>query len=374
MERLSSSAFFSNEKSSLSLSKATEALNQLTAYAEGLKARIRERSYTEELRQAYSKPAAQPAPQPKGWLEKLFGSKASQTAEVPVASVKVGEPYISRKGDSEAAFNQELADIDRLLQAQELITWLRIAINEQQSAIQEVRDLDYDGYCEEQGVKIPECPEFEDYLAQLGISEPDSEEGLPQAPALTEAELISKLDIKTRANLLTQNATAAAIGSCIHPDGPFAKAREALLSAATTPSSIAPVGTAAVISEVRPTVAIDKVDDVFFGLQATHRDLEAQLNRTRAGIKEAIRQDELAKAAEQKEKIAARAAEFDTYNQARDKYTEELASPYNESIAKVEAQKEQWRAAELNRLKGLTIVVPEHLQAIFKEATTERPA
>lgn len=264
------------------------------------------------------------------------------------------------EGEKEDALQRVQAEVDALLDAQALITRLKTAKSIYDEAVSAVESTCLEDFCKSNGISLKEPVCLEDYLAEKGMDYPESPE--QDRTELTMEEAEDELDIKTRARLLTLDATAAAIGSSIHPGGSFAQARDLLMQSLTAPGQLQGYGQVPVVTSTQPSVSVDKVNEVFFDLQAQHRCLEAEVNRIKQNLDQRIREDKLMKNQAYKEELVARQAKLEPYMAACEVYHNEVEIPYLEDKHRLQKQLEQWRTNELEKLASLSIAIPQEME------------
>lgn len=280
--------------------------------------------------------------------------------EVSMENFDGGNLRSLKKAEDQNGLQQITSQVRGLLKLKQLSNILSEGLNLRDNAVKEVENADLAFYCKEKGIEEPKLQDLEDYLKGKGVENPT----LPERnfTELTEDEVKQTLDVKKRARMLTLNATAAAIGSNIHPEGAFASAREELMEARTATNEAQALGSTAVITGTRPTVSLDKVNKVFFELQARHRELEAEDNRIKAELKKTIQDDLIAKNEAYQKELEAYKQNLAVYQQATEDYQTNVKTPYLERLAELSEKLEQWRKTELERLDSINIVVPNELQ------------
>lgn len=268
-------------------------------------------------------------------------------------------------GEGEGGLEAIKKDATALQRVQALIAHIKLGNLVLSDARRDISETTIEDYCALKGIEEPQLPSLEEYLEEAGIEEPQ----LPIASQKTfgEKEAMLGLDVKTRARLHTLNATAAAIGTCIHPEGAFAVAREELMSVGNAPSELQAIGQVAMITDKRATVGQDKVDKVFFDLQARHRELEAEENRIKANLQQKQVEAALAEKEAYKRQLDAYHTELDAYHKATDKYYEEVEKPYLAAMSALERELALWKDQELEQLKPLCFSFPPEMKETLAE-------
>ena len=140
---------------------------------------------------------------------------------------------------------QEIPDIlEKVAQANSLISWLREAIKARESELETIRKKDISEWCEENGIKYWESP-----------SRPDT---------YTRDEAIASLNIKERNRIYELQAKCSVIGKFIHPDGRYSNARKRLLKVLGAPYDVRGEGRDALVYSYKPTCEEHDVNEMFF--------------------------------------------------------------------------------------------------------------
>ena len=219
---------------------------------------------------------------------------------------------------------QEIPDIlEKVAQANSLISWLREAIKARESELETIRKKDISEWCEENGIKYWESP-----------SRPDT---------YTRDEAIASLNIKERNRIYELQAKCSVIGKFIHPDGRYSNARKRLLKVLGAPYDVRGEGRDALVYSYKPTCEEHDVNEMFFKLQLDHRATQAQLNSILHEIDEAVRAENLRRENEYAEKL------HETDVESRD----------------TRSKFEVWKTTESKKIADLKIIIPDHLKGIY---------
>ena len=151
-------------------------------------------------------------------------------------------------------------------------------------------------------------------------------------------EVFDTLTPEQKARYYSLEAKCASIGSFIHPDGTFAKARKEFFQHAKDPIKVVGIGQDAEINSFTSGFTAEEIDSVFFALQKEYRLLQAELNKLKADLDD--------KVAEANRAIA------------------------DESLASMKLWVDR-RKVERNlydaEVKALKIVIPENLREIYEK-------
>ena len=101
-------------------------------------------------------------------------------------------------------------------------------------------------------------------------------------------DAFNELTAEQKARYYALEAKCATIGSFIHPDGVFAKAREAFFEHKQDPIKVVGRGQEAEVNTYTSGFSAQEVDDTFFALQKEYRSLQAELNKLKAEVDEKV--------------------------------------------------------------------------------------
>ncbi len=219
---------------------------------------------------------------------------------------------------------EELPEIiERITKANSLIAWLREAISAKEALLKSITDKSVREWCGDNGIEYPSSPE--------------------SPVTLTQEYVIERANIKLRNKIFSLKTKCAVIGKFIHPNGAFSNARKALLKNA--PYEVRGEGRDALVYKHTPTISIEDADNVFFGLQASHRAAQAELNSLLHDIDEGVRQANL---------------KYQT------DYEQEQRA-YNAQVNEIGAKFAIWKNEESRKIADLKIAIPNSLLPIYNE-------
>ena len=129
---------------------------------------------------------------------------------------------------------------------------------------------------------------FEEHVEEL-IKEgrEDLKKPLARKEVSFEEEL-TKLTSEQKAKYYALEAKCATIGSFIHPEGAFAKARKEYLEHTKDPIKITGKGQEAEINTFSSSFTAQEIDSVFFDLQKEYRNYQAEFNKLKAEVEEKV--------------------------------------------------------------------------------------
>ena len=139
---------------------------------------------------------------------------------------------------------------------------------------------------------------FEEHIEELIEA---GREDLRQVEAgrdVTLEDELAKLSPEQRARYYALEARCAALGSFIHPDGAFAKARKTFFEHMKNPTTVNGRGQDAEIFTFSSGFTTEEVDGAFFAMQKEYRNLQAEFNGMKAEIEQRVRDANKAMASE----------------------------------------------------------------------------
>ena len=212
--------------------------------------------------------------------------------------------------------------LETIAQLKSLIAWLREAIKAKERLFEDVKSENF-------GLVAPIQPICENVM--------------------TEDEYVATWSIKKRNRYYFLETMCATIGSYIHPNGAFAKAREEYMNNLTNPLRVVGQGRDTTIYEYVPSVDSEEVENTFMTLQSEYRSYQSELNSLKYEIEEAIRSDNLTKS---------------------NKYSSEMRN-YEASLENYNAEIKTLRLKENERISNLKIIIPDSLQKIYQEVKAD---
>ena len=171
-----------------------------------------------------------------------------------------------------------------------------------------------------------------------------------RAEYITKEDIIKSWSIGEQEKYLSLEAEAATLGKYIHEDGCISKARINLMTVTSSPVSVKENGRDTIIYRYTPTVTKEEVDDMFFHLQARHREVQAELNGMKKRIDDALDSNKL-------EVDEAYRLAYQSWSAEKNAMDREL-----QQICEEDSKKRKQLALEVQNLK---IAVPNRLKDIF---------
>lgn len=260
-----------------------------------------------------------------------------QTLETKLENIKFYDEKISlisssdskllRGGIAPSTLEEIKSDLYKIADAKSLIAWLREAIKAKDNLLREIKNTSLAKWCSSNNIDYPEIPEMEDIM--------------------TEDEYLSTLSVKERNRFFYLQTMCSVLGQYIHPNGTYSHERKSLKNKIQNPNSLSGSGRDAILYSYTPTISLDSVDELFFELQAKHREFQAELNGMLHKMQQAIDADEVAKRAEHTAKMNEYGAFIEKYN-----------AEYRKSLKEKEI--------EISKLK---IIIPNSLTEIYEKVS-----
>lgn len=219
------------------------------------------------------------------------------------------------------------ADLEDIAKAKSLIAWIREALKAKEKLSKELSIHYQDMYLEANGLTMPKEPEYDHML--------------------TEEEYYDSLTVKERNRYYELETLAAVIGKAIHPDGPYAKAREELNKVIQNPNVVKGNGRDTLIYNRVPSLDTKDVENIYFELQKVHREVQSELNSIKY-----------------KYTLALEASQNAVYS----KYNTEYAA-YKEEMKALRSKMQDYYNQETNRVMSLKIIIPNSLMDIYEQVS-----
>lgn len=129
---------------------------------------------------------------------------------------------------------------------------------------------------------------FEEHIEELIKAGREDLKKPTSKKEVTFEEELDKLSAEQKARYFALEARCATIGSFIHPDGAFAKARREFLSHTKDPIKVVGKGQEAEINSYSSGFTAEEIDAVFFELQKEYRNIQAEFNKLKAEVDERV--------------------------------------------------------------------------------------
>jgi hypothetical protein len=191
-------------------------------------------------------------------------------------------------------------------------------------------NMDINDWAKEQGIKIPEKPDFDSYLVHVSTLE----------------DVIAQMNIKERQTYLALEAEASTLGKFIHPTQPMDTARKKMHDAITKPYCTMGSGRDTLVYHYSTSCLVSSVDKMFNQLQHKYREIEQSLNHIKSDLRKKLKQINL-------EEDNLRRLNILEYNKKLD--------AYNKTMQELTLQYNQWLRDEQTRLSKIKFAIPDSL-------------
>lgn len=192
---------------------------------------------------------------------------------------------------------------------------------------------------------------------------PDSE--------ITELDvLVKKLPLDQYQKYLELDAKAAVLGKFCHSDkAPLVVARRNFLAKLSKPLEKDGTGRDTCVYQYVPSIPKESLEETFENLQKAYREASKELNKIRFDLREAEATRFQTENAEYQKALAdynRQSKEVEDWNSELRKKYAEYRKETNRKIQEVQAEFEDWRSSERNRVSKLKIIIPQALQETYE--------
>ena len=244
------------------------------------------------------------------------------TSEVSV--IGMDRKVVSHKGMTLDEFNKSIDEVANVGKLKSLIAWLREAIKARQTMVDAVKNIDAEDYAEELGIELPERAQMQ--------------------RTITEDEVIAEMSVAERCRYYYLEAQCANLGKLIHPSGDFSNSIKQAKQSLRTGLSTSGEGRDMTITEYTASLDMDMVDQKFMEMQELHRSLQAELNGIKHKIESALEEHNT------KVRIA----------------NHKASEEFSLSMKIVTDKVDEVRDKELQRIRGLKIIIPDSLKETYE--------
>jgi uncharacterized protein YukE len=195
----------------------------------------------------------------------------------------------------------------------------------------------------------------------------------PEMPdqEITELEiLVKRLPLEEYQRYLELNSKAAVLGKFCHSDlAPLVTARRDYLVKQSKPLEKEGTGRDTCVYQYEPSVPKEELERTFEELQKAYREASKELNK----IRFELREKEADRFQIENTKYQKALADYNRQSKEVDAWNAELRKKYidyrkevNRKVQEIQAEFEDWRSAERNRVSKLKIVIPKALQETYE--------
>lgn len=178
-----------------------------------------------------------------------------------------------KSDDSFESIHKTIAKIANL---NAMSAWIHEAIKAKTEILEYVQSLSIDKWAKNQNIELPNAPGKE----------------FP----ITESDVIGTWDVAKRNKYYVYESYCSLVGKFIHPKGAFYEAKEKMNNAVQNPNKVEGSGRDAIIYSYEPSMPVSDVNAEYDWLSTELRHKEAEFNKMRQEIIDAITEDKLAKA------------------------------------------------------------------------------
>lgn len=236
-----------------------------------------------------------------------------------------GESRTITKGMSADSFESMHKTIAKIANLNAMSAWIHEAIKAKTEILEYVQSLSIDNWAKEQNIELPNaaCKEF----------------------PITESDVIGTWDVAKRNKYYVYESYCSLVGKFIHPKGAFYEAKAQMNNAVQNPNKVEGSGRDAIIYSYEPSMPISDVNVEYNWLSTELRHKEAEFNKMKQEIVDAITEDKLAKAQK--------------FNDAYAKYIDTMESIRNKF--------DMWKTKTVKEVSALKIYLPQGPKQTYDE-------
>lgn len=236
-----------------------------------------------------------------------------------------GESRTITKGMSTDSFESMHKTIAKIANLNAMSAWIHEAIKAKTEILEYVQTLSIDTWAKEQNIELPNaaCKEF----------------------PITESDVIGTWDVAKRNKYYVYESYCSLVGKFIHPKGAFYEAKAQMNNAVQNPNKVEGSGRDAIIYSYEPSMPISDVNVEYNWLSTELRHKEAEFNKMKQEIVDAITEDKLAKAQK--------------FNDAYAKYIDTMESIRNKF--------DMWKTKTVKEVSALKIYLPQGPKQTYDE-------
>lgn len=224
--------------------------------------------------------------------------------------------------DSFESMHKTIAKIANL---NAMSAWIHEAIKAKTEILEYVQSLSIDKWAKEQNIELPNAPGKE----------------FP----IVESDVIGTWDVAKRNKYYVYESYCSLVGKFIHPKGAFYEAKAQMNNAVQNPNKVEGSGRDAIIYSYVPSMPISDVNTEYDYLSTELRHKEAEFNKMKQEIADAITEDKLTK--EQK------------FGDAYAKYIDTMESIRNKF--------DMWKTKTVKEVSALKIYLPQGPKQTYDE-------
>lgn len=236
-----------------------------------------------------------------------------------------GESKTITKGMNADSFESMHKTIAKIANLNAMSAWIHEAIKAKTEILEYVQSLSIDKWAKEQNIELPNAPGKE----------------FP----ITESDVIGTWDVAKRNKYYVYESYCSLVGKFIHPKGAFYEAKAQMNNAVQNPNKVEGSGRDAIIYSYEPSMPISDINVEYNWLSTELRHKEAEFNKMKQEIVDAITEDKLAKAQK--------------FNDAYAKYIDTMESIRNKF--------DMWKTKAVKEVSALKIYLPQGPKQTYDE-------
>lgn len=236
-----------------------------------------------------------------------------------------GESRTITKGMNADSFESMHKTIAKIANLNAMSAWIHEAIKAKTEILEYVQSLSIDKWAKEQNIELPNAPGKE----------------FP----IVESDVIGTWDVAKRNKYYVYESYCSLVGKFIHPKGAFYEAKAQMNNAVQNPNKVEGSGRDAIIYSYEPSMPISDVNVEYNWLSTELRHKEAEFNKMKQEIIDAITEDKLAKAQK--------------FNDAYAKYIDAMESIRNKF--------DIWKTKTVKEVSALKIYLPQGPKQTYDE-------
>ena len=229
------------------------------------------------------------------------------------------------KGMSADSFESMHKTIAKIANLNAMSAWIHEAIKAKTEILEYVQSLSIDKWAKDQNIELPDAPGKE----------------FP----ITESDVIGTWDVAKRNKYYVYESYCSLVGKFIHPKGAFYEAKAQMNNALQNPSKVEGSGRDAIIYSYEPSMLVSDVNAEYDWLSTELRHKEAEFNKMKQEIIDAITEDKLAKA---------------------QKFDDEYAK-YVDTMESIRNKFDMWKTKTVKEISALKIYLPQGPKQTYDE-------
>ena len=215
--------------------------------------------------------------------------------------------------------------ITKIANLNAMSAWIHEAIKAKTEILEYVQSLSIDKWAKDQNIELPNAPGKE----------------FP----ITESDVIGTWDVAKRNKYYVYESYCSLVGKFIHPKGAFYEAKAQMNNALQNPSKVEGSGRDTIIYSYEPSMLVSDVNTEYDWLSTELRHKEAEFNKMKQEIIDAITEDKLAKA---------------------QKFDDEYAK-YVDTMESIRNKFDMWKTKTVKEISALKIYLPEGPKQTYDE-------